>query len=214
MAKSDGDTKKPTGIGVDASGGSVIDPTANVVALVKAEAARLDALRKAAVLRIDDLRKAESRRVDEVATLRADYEEKLRSAEAKRIDAIRAVDVNAVSVAAQRSSDQASVLANQVSQSAEALRTLVSTTAATVAAAQQQLGNQLSARITTLEQTQYEGKGRQSFADPQMVQLISEVKALNSQRQGDSGRTVGRNEVIAWIVAASAAVFGLLHYLK
>ncbi len=217
MAKSDEAPKKPTGVGVDSTGGPVIDPTANVIALVRAEARRLDALRDAAVKRNDDLREADSRRVSEVANLRAEYEERLRNAEAKRIDAIRAVDVNAVSVASQRASDQASVLATQVQQSAEALRTLVSTTAATVAAAQQQLGNQLSARITTLEQAQYEGKGKQSFADPQMTALLSEVRALSAARTESGGKNIGRGEIVAWIVAAggiTVAVVAVLHYLK
>ena len=87
-----------TGLGVDASGGPVIDPTENVLAVIES-----------AVKRQDDLREAEMRRVNQIEALRAEYQEKLALAEAKRIDAIRAVDVAAVDVAAV-------VLANEVAE--------------------------------------------------------------------------------------------------
>jgi len=150
----------PTGIGVDATGGPVIDPTANVISLTEAAVKRLDDLRDAESRRVNELREAESRRIDEQAALRAEYADKLAVAEAKRIDAIRAVDVNAVAVASQRQSDQATVLANQVVQSAEALRSLVATTAAAQQQASQQITGALSDRISQLEKSSYEGAGK------------------------------------------------------
>jgi hypothetical protein len=182
--------RRPTGIGVDSAGSPVIDPTANVIALVEAESKRLD-----------EARMAESKRVDEQMALRADYDEKLRQAEAKRIDAIRAVDVNAVAVASQRAADQASVLANQVVQSAEALRTLVASTAATVAQSQQQLANTLSARLTTLEQAQYEGKGKQSFQDPTIAALAENVRKLVEVNATTSGARGASASTVAYVIA-------------
>jgi hypothetical protein len=171
--------------------------------------ARIDALEKLAEVREEcrtELQKAETRRLDEEAKLRAEYAEKLSVAEANRIDAIRAVDVNAVAVASQRASDQATVLANQVSQSAEALRTLVASTANTVAVSQQQLATTLSTRITTLEQAQYEGKGRSAFADPAFTELLAEVKGLRESRQQTTG--VSQGVSTSWGIFATAA--GLL----
>ena len=138
--------------------------------------------------------------------LRADYDEKLRQAEAKRIDAIRAVDVNAVAVASQRASDQAQVLANQVSQSAEALRTLVATTAATVAQSQQQLANTLSARLTTLEQAQYEGKGKQAYQDPVLAELVTEMKRSRDMNATSAGMRGGSSAVIAYVISAISVI--------
>lgn len=200
--------------------GKVIDPTENVKALSESANQRQDDLREqndrlfnarlGAVeanigLRAEhtkELSHAESIRVNEQLSLRSIYEERLALAEAKRIDAIRAVDVNAVGVASQRAADQASVLATQVAQSAEqlrtqvaqsaeALRSLVATTANTVANSQQQLATSLSTRITTLEQAQYEGKGKQSFADPAFAELLNEVKSLRDSRATVTGKTEG-----------------------
>lgn len=78
------------GQGIDAQGGPVIDPTANVIALVEA-----------GMKRQDDLREMEARHVREVAQLRADHERELRLAEAARLDAIRRVDVEATATAAE-----------------------------------------------------------------------------------------------------------------
>ncbi|HEV8172854.1 MAG TPA: hypothetical protein VGP91_04320 [Actinoplanes sp.] len=111
-----------TGVGVDAYGFPVKDPTANV----------LESLRTA-IQRQDDLREAADRHVREIAELRAEYDEKLRKAETARIDAIRAVDVGAVNRAAEVSAQVATTLAAQVATSAETLRTQVAAAATATA---------------------------------------------------------------------------------
>ena len=137
-----------TGLGVDAQGGPVVDPTQNVLDLVAA-----------AIKRQDDLREAESRHVREIANLRAEYIAELRQAEARRIDAIRAVDVGAVQQAAQVSATQATTLAAQVATSAETLRTQVqaAATAATVALAAAL--EPIQKDIADLRRAQYEAQG-------------------------------------------------------
>jgi hypothetical protein len=207
------------GAGVDARGLPAFDPSENVKALSEAANKRQDDLRAAAekymqaqieaAQRINELRAI---KLDDEAKLRAEYAAALAMAEAKRIDAIRAVDVNAVAVASQRASDQATVLATQVAQSAEALRALVATTAATVAASQQQLANTLSARLTTLEQAGYTSQGKQTVSDPAFISLQSDVRALTASRSDIAGVVAGRSDVIGWIafgimalIAAAAA---------
>jgi hypothetical protein len=101
------------------------------------------------------------------------------------------------------------VLATQVSQSAEALRALVATTATTVAASQQQLANTLTARITTLEQAQYEGKGKAGYIDPQIAELATEVKQLRESRDNVRGQDTGSAAVIAYMIAAIMALLAL-----
>jgi type II secretory pathway component GspD/PulD (secretin) len=169
--------EQPPGMGVDASGGPVIDPTRNVLDKVEDAVKRLDDLREAAE-RLSNVKHAH---IKEVAELRAAHARELNEAETKRIDAIRTVDVNAVAIAAERTAQAANVLATQVSQSAETLRALVATTAA----ASQQQGTatfgQLSDRITLLERTSYEGSGKSagvglSFAA--LIQTISSVGVL------------------------------------
>jgi len=201
------DSNAPTGMSVDASGGPVIDPTANVLQLVEASIKRLDDLRFAETQRIDDLSKAESRRVNEQSTIRADYEEKLRAAEAKRIDAIRAVDVNAVAVASERATQQANVLATQVAQSAEVARALVASTAAALATQLQGISSQLTDRILALEKSQYEIKGRAGFADPQMDALAREVEVLKASRSETSGKASGFDTGTKLVIALVGFVF-------
>lgn len=215
------------------------DPTENVKALSEAANKRQDDLREAdrkltdarhdgakalADLRAEcnhELALAESKRVNEQLAIRAGYEEQLRTAEAKRIDAIRAVDVNAVSVASQRASDQASVLATQVAQSAEQLRTqvaqsaealraLVATTAATAATTLQQLVTGLSTRLTTLEQAQYEGKGKQSYADPAFAELLTKVDSLRGTKSEGIGASWGIFLGAAGLIAA--VVMGVIAF--
>lgn len=106
------------GVGVDAQGGPVVDPTQNVLDLVTA-----------AIQRQDDLREAESAHVREMMTLRAHFYQELREAESARIDAIRAVDVGAVNRAAEVAATQAGALAAQLIATAEASRVQVAAAA-------------------------------------------------------------------------------------
>lgn len=202
---------------VDRTVTPIVDPTANVIALAganerrsddlrEAEARRVDQMFRAELRRIDDLRSAESHRVDEILKIRAEYDERLASAEKLRIDAIRAVDVNAVAVASQRAADQAQVLANQVVQSAEALRTLVASTASTVAGSQQQLSSTLSARITSLEQSQYEGKGKSTVTDPALKELTEQVAALVKLQASGVGKTEGGTAMWGYVVGAIGVI--------
>jgi hypothetical protein len=105
-----GNRKKP-GPGVDASGQSVVDPTANVLQLVDAESLRQDGLRQATETGL--------RREME---LRAEYDEKLRQAEKDRINAIRDVDQGQIMRAADVQATQALALQAQVVTSAETVR--------------------------------------------------------------------------------------------
>lgn len=139
------------GIGVDAYGGAVIDPSKNVLDLVDA-----------AVLRLDDLREADNRRLTEIAELRADYDEKLRKAETARIDAIRAVDVGAVNRAAEVSAQQAMTLAAQVATSAETLRAQVAAAATAAVTGLAAALEPIQKDIADLRKTQYEQAGQKA----------------------------------------------------
>lgn len=205
-----------------------VDPTKNVLDLVGAAVQRLDDLGSAThhfnqrlaesyIRRIDDLRMAETRRIEDLRqadnknnALRAEYHEKLAIAEAKRIDAIRSVDVNAVAVASERATQQASVLANQVAQSADALRTLVATTATTFAQQQQSLQTQITERLALLERSQYENKGKAGVADPMMVELVSEMKAMKGAQQTTTGKSEGMSASWAMLIGAVGLIVAFM----
>ena len=133
--------KKPrTGVGVDAEGGPVVDPTQNVLDLVAA-----------AIQRQDDLRRAESMHVREIMDLRAVHYRELRRAEADRLDAIRNVDVSAVQGATQ-----------VAAVAAETLRTQVATTASAAADALTRALEPMVKDIADLRRAQYEAQGVRS----------------------------------------------------
>lgn len=187
----------------------VVDPTANVLLILDA-----------AVRRQDDLRESESNHIRELMRLTSSYEDKLATAEANRINAIRAVDVAAVGVAADRAAQQAGVLANQVSTSAETLRTLVASTSTALAEQLTQIITPITARIAVLERAQYEGAGKAGVIDPQVSQLVSEVRATREAvalgtgtRQGGRDQVVEGRDQTRLVLAIIAGFVGFLGFL-
>jgi hypothetical protein len=179
------------GLGVDAQGGPVIDPTANVLSLVEAAVKRLDDLREAETVRHNDLRVMQDAHAALILRITTEFQQHLREAESKRIDAIRVVDVNAVSVATARAADQASVLAVQVQTSADALRSLVASANA-----------EFSKRLAELERTKYEVAGRSTVTDPAMADLVSEMRKMREAGASSAGKSEGVGA--AWVVLLGA----------
>lgn len=162
-------------MGVDASGGPVVDPTENVRELVEA-----------AIKRQDDLREQESRHVREIAQLRAEYQMMLRDAETDRINAIRAVDVQAVQQAATVAETRATALANQVQASAEAMRNQVQAAAQAAATSLAAALEPVQKDIADLRRAQYEAQGR----NVQQVDTRSSTSALMGYAFGAIGSII------------------------
>lgn len=197
--------------------GYAVDPTKNVIALSEASNKRQDDLRqahelysKAAIEHMRELSRAENDHVKELANIRADYQKQLSEAEAKRIDAIRAVDVNAVAVASERQAAAATVLANQVAQSADALRTLVATTATALGEQQRQSLTQITDRLTVVERSQYEGRGKQLVEDPRLLEMLAEVKVLRETSSAGAGKSAGIGSVGVIVAGTISAISTLL----
>lgn len=215
-----------------------VDPTENVRALVTEVVNRLDHLREAEMKRNEDLRKSqvlsdealreadrrladsELARINDLMNLRDRHSQELKIAEASRIDAIRAVDVGAVAIATQRASEQATVLAAQVQASAEALRGQLQTTATTFKQQLDQTTQQLSDRLTKVEQAQYEGKGQAGNVSPAITEMIDrmtlQIQSLKESKdrgEGRAGISAGLLATVVGIVAAaiSAVLVGILN---
>jgi hypothetical protein len=155
----------------------LIDPTANVLSLVKAAMERQDDLRNSERMRTDDLRNQQVRYdtaiqvlIDRERGLQFQSLKDLASAESKRIDAIalaesRRIDAllaaatQAVALASEKAAAQAATLATQVATSAEALRAQVAATAASTGTLITQLRESLEKRLTSVEQNQYQQGG-------------------------------------------------------
>lgn len=126
------------GLGVDAFGKPVIDPTKNVLDLVEA-----------AVRRLDDLSK-----------LREQHAREMRQAEKERIDAIRAVDVAASQQQQKDAEVRATALANTVAATAEANRSQVAAAATAAATSLAAALVPIQERLAELTRLQYEQQGQ------------------------------------------------------
>lgn len=138
----------PPGPGIDASGQTVIDPTKNVKATIKAETKRQD-----------DLRCASEKSLRREMKMAAHYERELRKKETARLDSIRKVDVDAVAAAAQVQATAATALAAQVATTAEAARAALAAAASSMATSLRAEIEPLQKDIASLRQSQYEGLG-------------------------------------------------------
>jgi hypothetical protein len=156
------DERQP-GIGVDAHGGAVVDPTANVIALNEAAAKRQDDLRemnnRLTEARLDCLK--------EMAALRAEHAKEMARAEAGRLDAIHQVDVLVQTTATASAQATAENLRNQVASVAKQL--------ADQRAVDTQENNK---RISALELAISEGKGKEAVADPMLEKLYTKIDGL------------------------------------
>lgn len=147
----------PTGVAIDRSGGPVVDPTLNVIALVKSEAQRLDESREALASRFT----IEIGHLKDVAHLRAEHARELATRERERLDATRQFDVQAVTVATGKADAAIAALAATTAAMAETLRTsqdarakaLSDTLATTVAGFNDHFGK-IDARLAEIQ-----GKG-------------------------------------------------------
>jgi hypothetical protein len=209
---------------VDAQSVKPFDPSKNVLDLVEAAIRRQDDLRDAnarlaeirlAVIeaRLVDAEKYNKLQADKIEgelALRSYYERLLADAEAKRIDAVRLVDTNAVAVERQRTAEQATILSTQVARTADDGRTLVASTATSTAAALAQITNSQNARISALEQGSYQQQGKQTFSDPALVSMQSDVRALLASRATTTGNDTGRSDQTAYIFAGLGLLIALM----
>ncbi len=174
------------GHGVDAFGGPVVDPTANVLALVAAANHRQDDLREMNNARID----AELRNAETLASVRAKHQELVDALEAKRLDAVRGVDQMASQTEAERNAAAVTALATTARTTAETLRAAVDSAASNLASQLTQTVAAMTERIAALEKSSYEGAGKNAVADPMMEQLVGEMRNLTAQRAADAGKAL------------------------
>jgi hypothetical protein len=148
----------------------LIDPTANVLALVGHAMQRQDGLREAESRRLDELRLKQAECDKEIEVVRSQAQKDLSQAESKRIDASnlaesRRIDAvltemkAAVSLASEKAAAQAATLAQQVVASADALRVQVASTAVSTESLIRQTRESLEGRLSKVEQNQYQQGG-------------------------------------------------------
>jgi hypothetical protein len=201
-------SEKPTGIGVDG------DPTANVLELVNAAIRRVDDLRTETSRRIDgDVAHAafvsllRSEHAEKISELRASHQRDMDRAEADRLNSIRQVDFLNAAATASQTLTAVQALADGTSKMAESLRATSSSTIEVV-----------NKRLSQLEQSSYEGVGKQKVSDPQMERLSSLVEQLAGNQSTSAGRAGGVDaswqKVFAIIGAIAAAAYIIVSLTK
>ena len=198
MADGDPSEDRPAGSspgpGVDRYGVPVIDPTKNVLDLVRAAIQRQDDLREMSAAHAREMQSAETRRMDEKAELRAEHGKELRQIETARLDAIRAVDVNAVQRAAEVQATQAGALAAQVATTADAFRASLAAALAPI-----------QASIEDLRRAQYEAQGQKT----QVVETSSADRDTLAMEAARIQAAAQRTQVYALIIAAIVLALGI-----
>jgi len=193
----------PSGQGVDSSGGPVIDPTANVYALVRAESRRQDDLREKNQAHMREIlaeRDAREREViahaKEIRNLETQHAKEMRVQEAERINAVRTVDVQASQQQAADAETRAATLAKTVTDSAEALRNQVIQSQVAATAYVNTSLEPLKKDVAEVRQWQFEQQGRGS----------ANVETKQDQRADSSSTWL----VIGVIATAAVASFASL----
>jgi hypothetical protein len=174
---------RETGIGVDARGGPVIDPTENVIALTDAANKRQDDLRQLNNERINaEIRvlQAQFAGLKDVINVTADHLKEIRRLETERVNAVRQVDVAAGNTAADRAQVAIQTLAASQAAAAETLRAMVTTTASTIATQTAENFSALGNRIAQLEKSSYEGAGKGTGAKNTVTYVVLAVGLVMS----------------------------------
>jgi hypothetical protein len=182
------------GLPVDAGGGPTVDPTQNVKDLSEASNIRQDDLRGLT----KELFDAKITHVKEVMALRAEHQRMMDVAESARIDSIRQVDLTNTANAASQALTAIQTLATTQAASAETLRAQVANTATQVQATLNGVTQDFNKRIATLEQSSYEGVGKQKIADPASERTAMLVERLVAAQATGTGKSEGIG--VAWVV--------------
>lgn len=188
------------------AGVPTVDPTENVKALSEAANRRQDDLRDALAAldkaRIDGLESAirtSEQHARDINALRDAHQLEIHASEQERLRTIREIDVAALNN-----------LSHIVTGGFESLRNSLASTAFRIEAANTERANAISDRVTQLERTSYEGKGKEAVSDPLQNQLLAEVKKLSEAKAGIS---------TTWVVLIGAATLfagfsGILSFVR
>ena len=199
-----------SGLGVDYRGRPVVDPTENVIALVEGNAKAAAALREADNRYYDEVMK----NLKEMSNLRAQHQRELDGAESARLDSIRKVDREDGNRTALSAQNAITTLATTTNTMAETLRNQVATVAGVAESRQAAFSADVNKRLSALELSSSEGKGKQTVSDPQMEKLTELVGQLARNQASGTGKGEGMEKMWGWFVAAAVAGVALLNYLK
>jgi hypothetical protein len=192
-------SEKGIGIGVDSSGGPVIDPTQNVRELVLAESKYQDAMREASNKQFETAITGIRDNIQLLADGIVTYQNAQRDSETRRIDQL-----------AQNRQEFQNTIRDMLAESVRTTSTLVSTQLVQIQAT-------FDTRVSKLEAFQFTQAGRTSVSDPAtadaLTRMAAAVQALSESKSEVSGRGMGQDKIIAYLMAAAGFAVALAMYI-
>lgn len=219
------------GLGIDAFGDQVIDPSKNVETTMGADRLRADDLRIAEqklrdyqILSLKELVAIETNHAKENFKMHDDHSKDLRVAEAARLNSRREVDqVNAANNASSlalaiqtlnvTTTTNADNLRNALNSTAATMAKTTTDLAQTIATQQSIRDENINKRITSLEQSSYVGQGKDKVTDPIMEKLILKMDTVIDNLSEGKGTSKGRGEMYGWIFGGAVIFISVLKFL-
>lgn len=201
------------GMAVDAAGNVAWDPSRNVETTIASETRRQDDLRDAAK-ELSDVKHAHEQ---EIGRLREAYQEKIQHAESGRIDSIRQVDREEVAKTAVAANTAIATLAKQTNDLAVTLAKTVTDTATAAEARNSAQYSDTNKRLSALELSSSEGKGKQTVSDPQLEKLAQAVENLSRLQDRGTGKTEGMGDsgrLLLFVFAILTALMGFYTFTQ
>jgi len=181
------------GIGIDATGGSTVDPTKNVLDLVEAAVKRQDDLRSS----FNEYFNTKVLHIQEIVNLRAIHQKEIRELDTARLEKVREVDQLSYRTETERAQTAIRALAEAGAAATETLRKTMEERASLLATQQDVKFAESNKRISALELGQSEGKGKQAVSDPALEALAIEVRRLASSRDEIAGKATVADPMVA-----------------
>jgi len=157
------DPKTSAGLGVDAQGNPVIDPTANVIALVQANKEAADALRamhdRYISAEIEIVRET-VKWMEKISDVHQAHDREIHKMEQEKLAAFRASDESARLTEADRTLAAVQLVARTAETTAQDIRNVLTNTATTLAEQNAARDREYNNRIAALEKANYEGAGK------------------------------------------------------
>jgi hypothetical protein len=186
------------GVGVDSRGGAVIDPTKNVLDLVRAESTRQndmrDALKEMVLVQVSAI-KDNIKIVSENAVV---FQNAQIAAETRRIDQL-----------AQTRQEFQNTIRDMLAESVRTTSTLVSTQLVQIQAT-------FDTRVSKLEAGAFTQAGKSSVSDPATADALTKmamaVQSLTMTKDKSEGHGIGQRELIAFALAAGAILFAFFKH--
>ena len=167
-------TVLPTGIPIDSSGGATIDPTKNVLDLVRAESRYQDSMREAQEKLFDVKVTSVSDMLKVVSDGQVLFQNAQIASETRRIDQL-----------AQNRQEFQSTIRDMLAESVRTTSTLVSTQLVQIQAT-------FDTRVSKLEAGAFTQAGKQSVADPALADAMTRVMSTLNAYKSDTDQKLAR----------------------